>query len=134
MDYLADLEIFFEDIRDGIKEVKVLSTLDNADQLEMMKRRVGFVALRSKVLIEKMLEPEIDKLLETKLAILPIPMRAINAFHAYHLITIADLLRLELIEVVTIPGLGRKSIQAMQAFLQANHLPWELLKSPGLDD
>ncbi|RZJ88834.1 MAG: hypothetical protein EOO20_12530 [Chryseobacterium sp.] len=134
MDYLADLENFFEDIRAGIKEARILSASGYADQSERMKGRVKFVALRSKVLIEKMLEPNIGKLLETKVALLPIPTRAINALHAYGIMTLADLLRMALIDVTKIPGLGSKSTLAIQKVIKANNLPWELLKSPGIDD
>ncbi|KQN34283.1 hypothetical protein ASE92_11775 [Pedobacter sp. Leaf41] len=134
MDYLADLEIFFEDISAGIKEARILSASGNADQSERMKARVKFVALRSKVLIDKIMEEPNITLLETKMALLPLPTRTIKVLHAYNVITMADLLRLSLQEVTNIPGVGRQSIIALQDIVKANNLPWELLKSPGIDD
>ena len=132
MDYLAELEVFFEDIKHGFKEIEALEVLGDKVALENGRRWLMLGASTSSRLIEKLLEPNFRKLLGCKITTLPIPTRTINALHAANVITIAELLRLSVNEVLTIPGIGARGYYLTHSVLIDYGLNWELLKRPKL--
>jgi len=114
-----------------LREIEALEALGDRVALENRRSRVAHLAVETKRFIEKMLEPNIMQLLGSKITVLPIPTRVINKLHAANVITIAELLRLNMDDWYNIRGLAGRSYYTIYCVLMDYGLDWELLRNPG---
>ena len=128
MDYLKDLERFYEDVKKGLEEIGEHLPQSQEEELEAMNKRVKLVRSKCFVLIEKMAEPRVSESLNIRIADLQLSARTNNALIGNNIFTLADLLSRSITEVVGIRSLGRKSLREIQDVMFRHNVTWEMLR------
>ncbi|WP_316799051.1 DNA-directed RNA polymerase subunit alpha C-terminal domain-containing protein [Pedobacter frigidisoli] len=127
MDYLEDLENFYQVVKKGLEEIGEHSPQSQEDELDSMNRRVKLVRKQCFVLIEKMADLRISESLKIKIADMELSPRTKNALIGDNIITLADLLRRSIHKVARIQNLGNKSFMEIQGVIRQYDVTWEML-------